>query len=282
VTLSRPAVRDLLTSRGLAPRRDLGQNFVADPNTVRRIAHLAGVGAGDHVLEIGAGLGSLTIALADTGAAVTAVEVDHGLVGVLAEVVGGYANVTVVEADATRLDWATLLGDHDQWVLVANLPYNIATPLVADVLDGVPAVRRMLVMVQREVAERLAARPKEEGRSLLSVLIQLHATVRRRFGVPAGAFVPPPKVDSAVVEIVPDAARAERARARPQLTALLKFAFQARRKTLRRGLADHVDEAALARAPAEVLARRPEELSEEEWLALADVLGAPSDACAAG
>ena len=154
---SRPAVRDLLTSRGLAPRRDLGQNFVADPNTVRRIAHLAAVGPGDQVVEIGAGLGSLTLALAETGADVTAIEVDHGLVRALADVVGELERVTVVEADAMTVDWADLLGDHDHWVLVANLPYNVATPLVADLLDRVPAIDRMLVMVQREVAERLAA-----------------------------------------------------------------------------------------------------------------------------
>ena len=100
MTHSRPTVRELLTSRGLAPRRDLGQNFVADPNTVRRIAHLAGVGPGDRVVEIGAGLGSLTLALAETGAAVTAVEVDHGLVGALREVLADVPAVEVVEADA--------------------------------------------------------------------------------------------------------------------------------------------------------------------------------------
>src|SRR4051794_39432601 len=160
MTHSRPAVRDLLTSRGLAPRRDLGQNFVADPNTVRRIAHLARVGPGDRVVEVGAGLGSLTLALAETGARVLAVEVDRGLVAALRDIVAGVDGVTVVEADAMALDWDELLGAADGWVLVANLPYNVATPLVADLLDGVPAIARMLVMVQREVAERLAAAPR--------------------------------------------------------------------------------------------------------------------------
>ena len=152
-------MRELLTSRGLAPRRDLGQNFVADPNTVRRIAHLAAVGPGDRVVEVGAGLGSLTLALAETGATVVAVEVDRGLVAVLREVVADLAAVTVVEADAMTLDWSQLLGDEGGWVLVANLPYNVATPLVADLLDGVPQIARMLVMVQREVGERLVAAP---------------------------------------------------------------------------------------------------------------------------
>ena len=136
MTHSRPAIRELLESNHLAPRRDLGQNFVADPNTVRRIADLARVGPGDHVVEIGAGLGSLTLALADTGADITAVEVDRGIVPLLRDVVAERANVTVVEADAMDADWSALLdraGDQagdPGWVLVANLPYNVATPLV--------------------------------------------------------------------------------------------------------------------------------------------------------
>src|SRR6187402_1204840 len=119
---SRPAVRQLLTDRGLAPSRALGQNFVVDPNTVRRIARLADVGPGDRVIEIGAGLGSLTLALAETGAAVTAVEIDRHLVPLLRETVEP-VGVTVIEADAMTIDWSALLGD-ERWVLVANLPYN--------------------------------------------------------------------------------------------------------------------------------------------------------------
>src|SRR5687767_5785745 len=155
MTMGRKEVLDLLAANGLRPSRALGQNFVADANTVRRIARLAGVGAGDRVVEIGAGLGSLTLALAETGAAVTAVEIDRYLLPVLRSVVEP-VGVAVVEGDALRLDWAALLGD-GSWTLVANLPYNVATPLVADLLDGVPQIARMLVMVQREVGERLAA-----------------------------------------------------------------------------------------------------------------------------
>ena len=113
MTHSRPAIRELLESNHLAPRRDLGQNFVADPNTVRRIADLARVGPGDHVVEIGAGLGSLTLALADTAADITAVEVDRGIVPLLRDVVADRANVTVVEADAMDTDWGALLDPTD-------------------------------------------------------------------------------------------------------------------------------------------------------------------------
>src|SRR5438477_8452524 len=112
MTLSRREVLDLLDAHSLRPSRALGQNFVADPNTVRRIARLAGVGPGDRVVEIGAGLGALTEALAETGASVTAVEVDHGLVGVLAERLGG-RGVRIVEGDARRLDWNAMLGGRD-------------------------------------------------------------------------------------------------------------------------------------------------------------------------
>jgi 16S rRNA (adenine1518-N6/adenine1519-N6)-dimethyltransferase len=264
VTLSRPAVRDLLTSRGLAPRRDLGQNFVADPNTVRRIAHLAGVGPGDRVVEIGAGLGSLTLALAETGAEITAIEVDHGLVGVLTDVVGDRDRVRIVEADATKLDWAQLLGRGEVWVLVANLPYNVATPLVADVLDGVPQISRMLVMVQREVAERLAAPPGTPAYGAVSVKVAYWAVARVVGDVPASVFVPRPNVDSALVAITrrppPDVA--------PEpLFALVRTAFNQRRKMLRRSLRDVVRLEQFDAAGVDPTAR-PEDLALDDWCRL--------------
>src|ERR1700710_953807 len=152
---ARATIAELLTANGLGPRRQLGQNFVADANTVRRIARLAAIGPDDHVLEIGAGLGSLTLALAETGAHVRAIEVDRGIVPVLRNVVAGVPNIEVVEADAMRLHWDTVLRAAERWVCAATRPYSVATPLVCDLLDGVRAVERMLVMVQREMAERL-------------------------------------------------------------------------------------------------------------------------------
>ena len=163
MTLSRGDASQQLDGAGLRAKRALGQNFVVDPNTVRRIARLADVKEGDRVLEIGAGLGSLTLALAESGAEITAVEVDDDLLPLLRENVGHLPNVTVVHGDAMKLNWQELLGDHHDWALVANLPYNVATPLVADVLDFVPAVARMLVMVQKEVGERFAAEPRSEA-----------------------------------------------------------------------------------------------------------------------
>jgi 16S rRNA (adenine1518-N6/adenine1519-N6)-dimethyltransferase len=277
VTLSGADVRRLLDTYGLAPSRARGQNFVVDPNTVRRIARLAGVGPGDRVVEIGAGLGSLTLALAETGASVTAIEVDSGLVPALRTVVEP-VGVTVVEGDALRMDWAKLLGAGPSdplkeslgpWVLVANLPYNVATPLVADLLDGVPAICRMLVMVQREVAERLAAGPGDDAYGAVSVKVAYWATAKVVGRVPATVFHPVPNVESALVRIDRRLAPAVGPDVDPEwLFQLVRAGFGQRRKMLRRSLA------ALAPAEAFVAAgirpeARAEELGVEEWGRLA-------------
>jgi 16S rRNA (adenine1518-N6/adenine1519-N6)-dimethyltransferase len=265
--LNRPDVTRLLADHGLAPRRSLGQNFVADPNTVRRIARLANVGAGDRVLEIGAGLGSLTLALAETGAQIRAVEVDRGIVPVLRAVVADVPDVEVIEGDAMSLDWATVLAGGAPWVLVANLPYNVATPLVCDLLDEVPAIGRIVVMVQREVADRFAASPRTAAYGAVSVKVAYHATAKVVGTVPASVFVPRPNVESALVEIV---RRDEPATsADPQsLFPLVRTAFGQRRKMLRRSLAATVRPEVFEVAGIDSQ-RRPEELDIVEWGRLA-------------
>jgi 16S rRNA (adenine1518-N6/adenine1519-N6)-dimethyltransferase len=270
VTLSRRRAVELLEAHGLSPRRALGQNFVVDPNTVRRIARLAGVGPGDRVVEIGAGLGSLTRALTETGASVTAVEVDRGLVPVLREEVEPLG-VRVIEGDALRLDYGSLL-DGDGWVLVANLPYNVATPLVADLLDGVPAIERMLVMVQREVGERLAAGPGDDAYGAVSVKVASWATAELVGKVPPTVFLPRPKVESALVAIrrtatpviPPDVSR-------PRLFELVRAGFGQRRKMLRRSLAGQASTQQLEQAGIRPEARA-EELSIQDWVALTRVV----------
>lgn len=265
MTHSRRDVLDLLARHGLSPSRALGQNFVADPNTVRRIARLAEVGPGDRVVEVGAGLGSLTLALAETGASVTAVEVDRHLLPVLRSVVEP-AGVTVVEGDAMTLDWHGLLGDAP-WSLVANLPYNIATPLVADVLDRVPQVTRLLVMVQREVAERLAAKVGDDGYGAVSVKVAYWAEAEVVGRVPPSVFVPRPKVESALVRIVRRAAPAV-AVAPERLFPLVRAGFAQRRKMLRRSLAGLVPPDAFDAAGVRPEARA-EELDVAAWGRLA-------------
>jgi 16S rRNA (adenine1518-N6/adenine1519-N6)-dimethyltransferase len=292
VTLSRTQVLDLMARHQLHPSRALGQNFVVDGNTVRRIARLAGVGPGDRVVEIGAGLGSLTLALAETGAWVTAVELDRHLIPALREALDpvlapdlvagatksgartGGGRVEVIEGDALTLDWASVLGDHDGWVLVANLPYNVATPLVADLLDGVPAIARMLVMVQREVGERLAAKVGDDAYGAVSVKVAYWATAKVVGRVPATVFVPQPKVESALVAI-------ER---RPQpatdadfdrLFELVRTGFGQRRKMLRRALAGVIEADAFECAGVRPEARA-EELDVETWGRLAACAPSPS------
>jgi len=267
VTLTRGEVRRLLTENGLAPSRARGQNFVVDPNTVRRVARLAEIGRGDRVVEIGAGLGSLTLALAQTGASVTAIEIDTGLVRVLRSVVEP-AGVTVVEGDALRLDWSALL-DGSGWVLVANLPYNVATLLIADLLDGVPAISRMLVMVQREVGERLAAAPGDEAYGAVSVKVAYWATAKVEGRVPSTVFHPMPKVESALVRIDRRLRPAVGPDVEPEwLFRLVGTGFGQRRKMLRRSLVELVAPEAFAAAGVRPEARA-EELSVEDWGRLA-------------
>ena len=263
------SLRALLAAHGLEPSRALGQNFVADPNTVRRIVRLADLAPGTRVVEIGAGLGSLTLALLEVGAAVTAVELDRHLVPILREVVepGG---ATVVQADAMTLDWEALLGPVDAgqpWVLVANLPYNIATPLVLDLLAGVPQIERMLVMVQLEVGERLAAGPGTRTYGIPSVKLAWWAEARVVGKVSPTVFVPPPRVESALVDVrrqAPDGDDAER----QAVFALVEAGFQQRRKMLRRSLAGVVAAEAFAASGVRPEARA-EELSLADWRRLA-------------
>ena len=262
-------IHDLLAAHGLTPSRALGQNFVADPNTVRRIARLAGVGAGDAVVEIGAGLGSLTLALVETGASVTAIEIDRYVLPVLREVVEHHG-VTVVEADALQADWPAILAGHDRWSLVANLPYNVATPLVLDLLDDVPAITDLLVMVQREAGERLAAGVGDPAYGIPSVKVACWATATIAGRVPPTVFVPQPKVESVLVRITRRAAPAVAADP-DRLFSLVRTAFGQRRKMLRRSLAGVVDGEAFERAGIRPDAR-PEELDVEAWGRLADAV----------
>jgi 16S rRNA (adenine1518-N6/adenine1519-N6)-dimethyltransferase len=264
-------VRRLLGDHGIRPSKALGQHFVADPNTVRRIVRLAGVGPSSRVVEIGAGLGSLTLALAHTGSEVVAVEVDRHLSPALRSVVAGHANVRVVEADARRLDWSRLLeGAPGGWELVANLPYNVATPLVLQVLEEAPQIRSMLVMVQREVGERLAASPGDGAYGAVSVKVSYWATASVAGTVPPTVFVPRPAVDSALVRIVrrPEPAVPASVASYERLAAVVNAGFGQRRKMLRRSLAGTVPPRAFDAAGVDPSARA-ESLAVEEWGRLA-------------
>jgi 16S rRNA (adenine1518-N6/adenine1519-N6)-dimethyltransferase len=267
LTHSRPDIARLLDELGRRPRQSLGQNFVADPNTVRRIVRLALLPPGARVVEVGAGLGSLSLALIEAGHELTAIEIDADFVPELQRLLVPLG-ARVVHGDAMSLDWSGLLGPGDEpWHLVANLPYNIATPLVADLLDGVPRLVTMLVMVQREVAERLVAAVGDPAYGIPSVKVAYWATARIVGHVPAAVFVPQPKVASSLVRVERRAAPATDADP-AVLFALVRAAFGQRRKMLRRSLASRVTPAQFAAAGIDPEARA-ETLSVEDWGRLA-------------
>ena len=223
----------LLVDHGLAPRRSAGQNFVVDPNTVRRIVASAGLLADDEVLEIGPGLGSLTLGLAQAVRKVTAVEIDAGFVAALAEVLTGVGNVEVVHADALAADLEEVVAGRPVRA-VANLPYNVATPLLFRLL-ATPAVIDAYLMVQREVGERWQARPGHPLYAGVSAKLALLAQVRVELSIPRAVFHPVPNVDSVMVRVTrrPDAPDPATYR---RLAALIDAAFAQRRKTLRNTL----------------------------------------------
>lgn len=263
MTLTRSQTSELLERFGLAPRRSLGQNFVVEPETVRRIATLAAVSSDDYVVEIGAGLGALTMALAETGANVTAVEIDAGLLAVLRENTARCHNVRVVQEDAMQLDWKQLLAASPHWTVVANLPYNVATPLVADLLDDVPQVQRLLVMVQKEVAQRFVAQPDSEAFGAVSVKVGYWATARIVGEVSAAVFLPRPRVASSLVEITRRASPVVPAPFAEMFT-LVRRGFATRRKMLRRALDGVVVTADFEVSGVDPQARA-EQLSLDDW-----------------
>ena len=263
-------VRALLDEHGIAPSRALGQNFLIDPNTARRIAALAAVEAGGHVLEIGPGLGSLTLALAEHGARVTAVEVDRHLVPVLRGVVADAdPPVTVVEADALEVDLGQLTRRAASWRLAANLPYNVGTTIFLRVLEEAPAVEGGVVLVQREVAERLAARAGDDAYGIPSVKVAWWAETALAGRVPPTVFHPRPRVDSALVRFERRPHPGDDA-IRRRVFALVDAGFGQRRKMLRRSLAavDGIDDDRFRSAGVEPTARA-EELSLDDWVRLA-------------
>ena len=277
--LTRRDIDALLESMGADPKRSLGQNFVVDPNTIRRIVRLAHLEATDRVVEIGPGLGSLTLGLLSTGHSVIAIEKDRRLAASLAERLGHLSaplrdgpRLSVICADALELDWEQVLGDKHH-VLVANLPYNVATSLVIDLLDHVPMIDRMLVMVQREVADRMAAGPGDPAHGLPSIRIARWAVARRVAAISPEVFWPRPRVDSALVDI----RRVVPAPIEPSDESVFIDAagFGQRRKTLRRSLSarwptDEVDRA-LALATIDP-SERAERLTLDQWSDLTSAL----------
>lgn len=227
---TRSEIADLLAGHGLTPVHRLGQHFLADANITRKIVGVAQITEGGRVVEVGAGTGTLTRALAAAGASVVAYEVDERLLPILETVTEGL-DVDLRIADVTRVDFNSALGG-GRWVMVANLPYNVGTPLLMDTLRHVMAIDRFVVMVQHEVAVRLTAPPGSSEYGLPSVVAGIYTEARLEFRVPPHVFYPQPKVDSAVVRLdrTPVPLHADLA------VDLARAAFGQRRKMLRRSL----------------------------------------------
>lgn len=258
-------VRDICAALGVQPTKVLGQNFVHDASTVRKIVRAAGDVAGMHVLEVGPGLGSLTLALLEAGAAVTAVEIDARLATALPQTVlarqkEAADRLRILRSDAMevtepqKLSAAVPVGDAPSEIfdepptyIVANLPYNVAVPVLLTLLEALPTVQTVLVMVQAEVADRLAAGPGSRTYGVPSVKAAWYGDVERAGTVGRGVFWPVPNVDSALVRI----SRKPSPKAdRSPVFALVDAAFNQRRKTLRQALKNYFGSAAKA---AEVL-----------------------------
>jgi 16S rRNA (adenine1518-N6/adenine1519-N6)-dimethyltransferase len=245
VTLLGPAdIRALADRLGVRPTKALGQNFLHDANTIRRIVRTAELDAGETVLEIGPGLGSLTVGLLDAGHPVVAVEIDPVLASALPGTVADRlpdAPLTVLTADALRLRELPA----EPSALVANLPYNVAVPVVLHLLEVVPSLRRGLVMVQAEVADRLVAPPGSRTYGVPSVKTAWYAVATRAGVVPAAVFWPVPNVESGLVRLVrhdpPDTSAT-----RAEVFVAIDAAFAQRRKTLRAALAGWAGSAAAA------------------------------------
>ena len=264
-----PPLRDVIAKYDLAARRSLGQNFLFDLNLTGKIARAAGELGHGTVIEIGPGPGGLTRALLAHGARqVIAIERDPRCLGALAEISAAYpGRLTVVEGDALQVD-CTQLGQAPRRI-VANLPYNIATPLIIKWLQAGPAFKSVTVMVQREVADRLAAKPRTKDYGRLSVLAQFLSRPRRLFDVPPRAFIPPPKVTSSVIELIPLPEPAAPARVE-DLERITQAAFGQRRKMLRQSLRSLGLEVEPLLASVEIEpTARAEELSVAQFAALA-------------
>lgn len=263
---TRSDIAGLLERHGLTPTRRLGQHFLADANITRKIVSIAGLGSGSRVVEVGAGTGTLTRALADAGARVVAYEIDEGLRPVLEEVTAG-SDIDLRFADITGVDFGAELEGGD-WAMVANLPYNVGTPVVLQAIRSAPNITRFVVMVQHEVARRFAALPGSADYGLPSVVAGIHTDASVAFTVPPQVFYPPPRVESAVVVMdrKPAPEMAETA------IGLARAAFGQRRKMLRRSLRAIIDDPVdlLQRAGLDPAAR-PEDLSPGDFVRLASL-----------
>lgn len=270
----RAEIRAILRRHDLHLKKRLGQHVLASPAILDRIVARAELSPKDTVLEVGAGLGTLTTRLAERAGHVVAVEVDEALIPALREATAPYPHVRIVQADVLQLDLASLFPTGFVRKVVSNLPYRIASTLIVRLLEDVEGLERLVLTVQREVADRLVAAPGTKDYGLLTLLVRYRAHVQIAERIPPTAFLPPPRVESAVVVLRPHAPPAVADEA--LLFRLLRAAFAQRRKQLRNalrplGLPSGALEAAARKAGVD-LTQRGEALPLEAFISLTDVL----------
>lgn len=252
------------------PRKRFGQNFLHDQNVIRGIVAAIHPQTGERLVEIGPGLGALTEPLLAALGEMDVVELDRDLVPRLQVQFATQGTLRIHNADALKFDFCSLRQNDDEKLRVAgNLPYNISTPLIFHLLDQSPCIRDMHFMLQKEVVQRLAAKPGGGDYGRLSVMVQYRCEVEKLFVVPPGAFNPPPKVDSAIVRLIPHASPPFPANDEKLFARLVNQAFSQRRKTLRNNMKGLLDAAAIEALGIDP-GCRPETLSLEQFVALAN------------
>ena len=252
-------------------RKRFGQNFLHDAGIIDRILRAINAKAGEHLLEIGPGQGALTEGLLGSGAQLDVVELDKDLVPILQHKFAGRGNFRLHQGDALKFDFNQLEVPARSIKVVGNLPYNISTPLIFHLLSHAGLIRDMHFMLQKEVVERMAAGPGGGDWGRLSIMVQYHCRVEHLFNVGPGAFNPPPKVDSAIVRLVPHEVLPHPAKDARLLEQVVREAFNQRRKTLRNTLKGLLDSAAIEAAGVDG-SLRPEQLDLAAFVRLADQL----------
>lgn len=252
-------------------RKRFGQNFLHDAGVIHRILRSIHPRADDHLVEIGPGQGALTEGLLGGGAQLDVIELDLDLIPILTAKFGGNPRFRLNQGDALKFDFASLAGGERSLRVVGNLPYNISTPLIFHLLEHAALIRDMHFMLQKEVVERLAAEPGGGDWGRLSIMVQYHCRVEHLFNVGPGAFNPAPKVDSAIVRLVPHERLPHPARDPRLLERVVREAFNQRRKTLRNTLKGLLDLPAIEAAGVDP-GLRPEQLDLAAFVRLADQL----------
>jgi len=251
-----------------APRKRFGQNFLQDDAVIQAIARSIGPQESDHLVEIGPGQGALTEALIGSGCQLDAIELDRDLISLLLASFSIYPSFKLYSADALRFDFTSLVTATDKPLrVVGNLPYNISTPLIFKLLENAHIIQDMHFMLQLEVVERLAAQPGSKDWGRLGIMAQFQCEVTHLFDVPPESFFPPPKVQSAIVRLVPRSTPLYPNCDREQLARVVQLAFSQRRKTLRNNFKNVLDDAALASVGVDPGARA-ETLALETFVAL--------------